>query len=153
MKLLPYLLKCIPFLSVLVLIMGGSSLRIGGNPLLPGLFLIPVYYWIVFRPQGLSLWSLFGIGLFYDSLMGYELGLSSLLLMLSAFCGQYIRPLLISHSFSLIWGTFCLYSFVYLLLYGLWGGTLFASWIYAIILYPLITWILSYLHLRLRSYV
>lgn len=156
MKFLYSLLKSLPFLSVLFLIMGGCSLRMGGYPLLPALYLIPVYYWLVFSPMRLPLWSLFGIGLFYDALIGNELGFSSLLLMLSGFLAPYIRPLLISHSFPLIWGAFGLYSFIFLVFYGLFlggGVSLIASWFYGIILYPPLAWILSQLHLRLRSYV
>jgi len=149
-------LKTLPFFSVLFLITGGSTLCISGYPLLPALFLIPVYYWLVFHPDWLPLWSLFGIGLFYDALMGNELGFSSLLLMLSAFLGRYGRPLLISHNFSLIWGAFGLYSFGYLILYGFLvsgGFPLLVSWAYGVILYPFAAWALSHFYLRLQSYV
>lgn len=149
------ILKTISFLSVLFFIVGGSTLRIGGYPLLPALFLIPVYYWLVFRPAWLPLWSLFGVGIFYDALMGYELGVSSVLLMLSAFLGQYIRALLSTFHFLLIWTSFSLYSLGYLILYGFFtsgGFPLFISWIYGIILYPLVAWILSHLHIKLQSY-
>lgn len=149
-------LKVLPFFSVLLVIIGGCSLRIGIYPLLPALFLIPTYYWLVFRPDWLPLWSLFGIGIFYDSLMGYELGFSSLLLMLSAFLGQYVRPLLNPHRFLLIWGAFALYSLGYIILYGILTHgrlPLFVSWIYGVILYPLIAWIINHFHLRLQAYV
>lgn len=147
--------KTLPFFSILFILMIGCTLCIAGYPLLPALFLIPVYYWLVFRPDWLPLWSLFGIGLFYDALMGNELGLSSLLLMLSFFAGQYVRPFLSSHHFPLIWGAYVLYSFSYLILYGVVVSgelPLLVSWIYGVILYPLGAWILSHLHLRLRSY-
>lgn len=155
MKLLSFFLQCIPSFSVLFLIMGGSNLSLGGYPLLPALFLTAVYYWIIFRPEALPVWVLFGIGLFYDSLMGYDLGLSSLLLMLSWFAGHYSRPLFLSRYFYFVWGAYCLYSFVYLFLYGLFMGggfPLFVSWIYGVFLYPSIAWGLSILHLRLRAY-
>jgi len=148
--------KVFPCLSVLVFIMGGSSLSIGPFPLLPVFFLIPIYYWVVFRPDLLPLWSLLGIGFFYDSLLGYSLGLSSFLLILSASLGQYVRPFLSPHNFILTWMIFCLYSLGYVLLYGLLvsGGTsLFVSWAYGVILYPLLAWGLSHLHLWLQSYV
>lgn len=150
------ILKVIPFFTVLCVIMGGCNLRIGGYPLLPALFLIPIYYWLVFRPDWLPLWSLFGIGIFYDTLMGSELGFSSLLLLLSTIIGYYIRPLLIAQHFFLIWGSFCLYSLCYLILYGfLVGGglPLLFSWIYGILFYPFMAWILGHLHLRLQFYV
>lgn len=156
MKFVHSLLRSLPFCSVLVLIMGGCSLQIGDYPLLPGLFLIPIYYWVMFYPDGLPLWSLFGIGLFYDSLLGSELGVSSILLGASGFLGQYVRPLLASHSFPLIWATFALYSLGYIFLYGIWGGlesALFISWIYGIIFYPLIVWVLNLLHVRLYVHV
>lgn len=156
MKIFLYPLKIIPFFSIIFIILIGSNLRISETPLLPALFLIPVYYWLIFRPDWLPLWSLFGIGVFYDALMGSELGISSLLLMLSIVAAHYIRPLLASQQFFLIWASFCFYTFCYLILYGIFGSAglpLFFSWIYGIVLYPLIAWALSHLHLRLQSYV
>jgi rod shape-determining protein MreD len=156
MKPLPLFFKTLPFCSVLFLIMVGCSFQIGGYPLLPSLYLIPIYYWIIFRPDWLPLWSLAGIGLFYDSLMGCELGFSSLLLMFSSVIGIYVRPFLTSLYFLLIWGAFSLFSFGYLFIYGLFLGfafPLFISWVYGVILYPGFAWILSHLHFRIQSYV
>lgn len=156
MKIFLHALKTLPFFTVLFLIMGGCSLRIGEYPLLPTLCLIPIYYWLIFRPDWLPLWSLFGIGIFYDALMGSEIGFSSLLLILSTVAGHYLRPLLYPQHFFVIWGSFCCYSLCYLILYGLlvsaWVPFLF-SWIYGVVLYPLIAWVLSHLHLRLQSHV
>lgn len=146
----------IPFFTILFIIMGMCTLRIGGYPLLPAFFLIPVYYWIVFRPEWVPLWSLFIIGIFYDSLMGHELGLSSLLLIFSSYLGQYIRPYLIPHYFSFIWGMFGLYSFLYLILFSFFVSSnvpILVSWFYGLLFYPLVVWGLSHLHLRLQSYV
>ena len=150
------LLKTLPFWSVIFLIIGGSNLRIGEYPVLPALFLIPIYYWLVFRPDWLPLWSLFIIGIFYDALMGTDLGLTSLLLMLSTLVGYYVRPLLNPQYFLLIWGIFCFYSFCYLSLYGFLtsgGISLLFSWLYGILLYPLMAWPLSHLHKRLQIHV
>jgi rod shape-determining protein MreD len=155
MKAFSLFFKTLPFFSVFIIILGGCVLRMGGYPLLPAAFLIPIYYWLVFRPDWLPLWSLFLIGLFYDALMGHNLGFSSLLLIVSAFLGQYSRPLLSAHSFLFIWAAFCLYSLGYVAFYGFFasvGLPLFLSWIYGIILYPLVAWGLSRLHLRLHSY-
>lgn len=149
-------LRIFPFISILYVIIMGCSLTLGGYPLLPAFFLIPVYYWLVYRPDWLPLWGLCCIGLFYDSLLGNELGVSSLLLMLSAYFGQYLRPLLNPQHFSLIWGGFILYSLVYLTLYGCFvsgGLPLLISWMHGIVLYPLMAWGLSYLHLWLQAHV
>ncbi len=149
-------LKVLPSLSILFMIMGCCNLGIGNYSFLPALFLAPIYYWLVFRPDCLPLWSLFIIGLFYDAFMGYDLGFSCLLLMGSAFVGQYIRPLLNPDRFLLIWGGFSIYSLGYIILYGFFtsgGLPLFVSWIYGVILYPFVAWALSHLHLRLQSYV
>lgn len=156
MKFFLYFLRSFPFFSILFIIMGGCSLRIGGYPLLPALFLIPVYYWLLFRPDWLPLWSLFILGIFYDALLGSDLGFSSLLLMLSNIAGHYARPLLNPQHFYLIWGGFCFYSLCYLSLYGILvpgGIPLIFSWIYSVFLYPLLSWSLNYLHLRLQPYV
>ncbi len=155
MKSFHHFLKIFPFLSVLFILIGCCSLSLGGYPLLPALFLIPVYYWLVFHPNWLPLWSLFGIGLIYDALLGYELGFSCLLLMGSAFLGQYVRPLLNPNRFLLIWGGFGIYSLGYMILYSFFStGDLpfLVSWIYGVSLYPLVVWPLSQLHLRLQSY-
>lgn len=156
MKILLCFLKTLPFWSVIFLITAGSNLRMGGYPLLPALFLIPIYYWLIFRPDWAPLWSLFIIGIFYDALMGTNLGVSSLLLMLSTLIGHYVRPLLNPQSFSLIWGIFCFYSLCYLTLYGFLvsgGLPLFFSWVYGIFLYPLLAWLLSHLHKKLQIHV
>ena len=155
MKPLSSFLQCLPSFSVLFLIIGGSNLSLGGYPFLLALYLTAVYYWIIFRPEALPVWGLFGIGLFYDSLMGYDLGLSSVLLMLSWFVGHYSRPLFLSRHFYFVWGAYCLYSFGYLVLYGLLMGggfPLFVSWVYGVFLYPSVAWTLSTFHVRLRVY-
>lgn len=142
-------------MTVLVFIMGGCSLSIGPYPLLPAFFLIPIYYWMLFRPDWLPIWSLLGIGLFYDSLMGYSLGFTSFLLIFSAILGQYVRPLLNPYDFFLTWLGFGLYSLGYVLIYGILvsgGISLFVSWGYTFILYPLMVWSLSLLHAWLQSY-
>lgn len=156
MKRFLFFLKTLPFWSVIFLIVGGSNLRIGEYPVLPALFLIPIYYWLIFRPDWLRLWGLFIIGIFYDALMGADLGLSSLLLMISTLVGHHVRPLLNPQYFPLMWGIFCFYSFCYLSLYGFLtsgGPPLLFSWIYGILLYPLIVWLLGHLHTRLQAHV
>lgn len=153
MKILPRLYHGVPFLSLLGFLFTGSSLKIGGFPLLPTFFLAPLYYWILFRPDDLPLWSLWGLGLIYDALLGNPLWVSPLLLIASWIGGQYARPLVASYKFPLLWVIFCLYSFVYLFFYnlGVRGGiAFFVSWIYGVCLYPLIASLLSVLHVRLR---
>ena len=84
------------------------------------------------------------------------MGFDSLLLMLSAFLALYIRPFLTSYRFPLIWVAFGIYSFGYLILYGLFHtgiSSLFASWIYVVALYPLVARILNHIHLTLQAYV
>ena len=155
-SLLLLFLKCCPTVCVLFLILWGCSVQVNGYPLLPALYLIPVYYWLIFRPSWLPIASLVGIGLFYDALMGRELGLSSALLLFSSYALSYGHLLLGQHGFYLTWVLFSVYSFVCLGIYGLYGTHLVplcGSWLYGILLYPFITWGLSHLHLRLRSYV
>lgn len=155
MKLLYFFCKMLPFWSVIFLIICGSTLRLGDYPLLPALFLIPIYYWLVFRPDWLPLWALFIIGMIYDALMGTYLGISSLLLMLSMLTSHSIRPLLNPQHFPLMWGLFCFYSFCYLTLYGLLvsgGLPLLFSWGYGVLLYPLMALPLSYLHRQLQNH-
>lgn len=150
------LFKLFPFLTLLLILFMTCSIRLGGYPVLPAVFIIPVFYWIVFRPDLVTLWGLFILGLVYDSLLGYDLGFTSLILMLSSLLCEYIRPYLNPNRFVLIWGAYSLYSFVYIIVYCLLGSggiPLFVSWIYGVILYPLIAWMLSHLHLRIQKYV
>jgi rod shape-determining protein MreD len=155
MKFLFFPLRLLPALSVLWCIVEGSALHIGPLPLLPSFCLIPVYYWSIFRPQDLPLWSLLGLGLFYDSLLGNTLGVSSALLLWGWGASVYIRPFLISYNFVVIWGGFGVYSLGYIFLYMLFQGGgyyLLGSWVCGILLYPLCAWVLSYFHFRLRAY-
>jgi len=115
MRSLHYFQTAIPSLTILFMILGCSSLNVGSYPLLPAVFLIPIYYWLVFRPNWLPLWSLFGIGLFYDGLIGNEYCFSCLLLMGSSYLGQHVRPLLNPNRFLLIWGGFSIYSLGYMI--------------------------------------
>lgn len=156
MKFASAFLKTLPFFSVILILIMGCSIRIGEYPVMPALFLIPIYYWLVYYPKFLSLAALFVIGLFYDTLMGQELGLSSLLLMISALLGKKIRPLLSPNQFLLIWCEFGLYSFGYIFIYGFFAPNHFSqfmTWVYGCLLYPLIAWILSHFHLRIQAYV
>ncbi len=156
MKLLSPLFNLIPCLTVLVMVLGGCLLRFGEYPLLPALFLIPIFYWLIFRPDLLPLWCLFIIGLYYDGLLGHELGLTSLLLISSAFLSSYMRPYLSPHNFLLTWGTFCIYSLAYICLFCLLsrcGISLLLSWLYGVILYPLVSWTLSQFHVRIQKHV
>ncbi len=156
MKAVKSLYHIIPFLTVLVLIIWGGALRLGGYPLLPSLFLIPIFYWLVFRPKWLPLWSLCCLGVIYDALMGHEIGLTSLLLMTSAIASHFLRPYLSPDQFMLTWGAYAAYSFVYTVLYALLssgGLPLFVSWIYGIIVYPLLSWALSHVYVRIQVHV
>ena len=156
MKFITTSLKLLPLLTLLFMIMIGSSWQIGISPLMPTLLLIPVYYWLVYHPSWLPLGGLFVVGLFYDSLMNHDLGLTSFFLMLSALFGPPIRSYLRPDKFPLIWFGFGLFSGCYLLLYSLiisGGFALFISWVNGIILYPLVAWVLSHLHGRIQRHV
>lgn len=156
MKFIVTSLKLLPLFSLLFMIMIGSCWQIGAFPLMPTLLLIPIYYWLVYHPSWLPLSGLFMVGLLYDSLMDHDLGLTSFFLMLSALLGPSIRSYLRPDKFPLIWFGFGLFSGGYLLLYGLIiseGLSLFVSWINGIILYPLVAWCLSHLHVRIQKHV
>lgn len=155
MKFIRWGLKTLPFFSILCLMAEGSHLTLSGYPLLPALFLIPLYYWTMYTPSLLPLWSLLGLGLFYDTLLKHPLGFTSLLLLGTALLAQYVRPYLTSYHFPVIWCTFCLYSLTYFFLHYLFlSGEMFpfVSWVYGILLYPSLTWIFTRLYLRLRVY-
>ena len=147
--------KSLPLISVLCTFMAGAALSLGNYPLLPSFFLIPIYYWLIYRPDLLPLWLLCFIGLFYDALFANEIGISSVLLMGSFFLGQYVKPLLRPDQFYYIWGGYVFYSFGYLFLYALLtsrGFPILISWIYGILFYPLVARGLNFLHLRLNTH-
>lgn len=156
MKLFSSLFVLVPTFTILFLIMGSCGLHIGASPLLPASFLTAVFYWILFSPRALPLVSLLLIGLFYDTLLGNELGLSSALLIGSAFLGNKVRPFLLSHNFWIVWGAFSVYSLGYISLYALilkGNLPLFLSWGYSVLLYPAVSWILAHLQGRLHLHV
>jgi len=156
MRALSFLFTLVPTLTILLLIMGSCGLCIGTSPLLPASFLTAVFYWRLFSPRALPLLSLLIIGLFYDALLGHELGLSSALLVGTSLLGNKVRPSLLSHNFWVVWGSFALYSLGYIGLYALFlKGTLalLLSWGYAALLYPAVSWILAHLQSRLHVYV
>lgn len=154
MKVIPSLSHGVPFITLICFMFLGSSLQIGGFPVLPTFFLAPLYYWVLFRPNDIPLWSAWILGLIYDALLGNPLWVSPFLLMISWVGSQYLRPLVVSYKFPLIWSIFGAYSFIYISLYSFCTGgglILFASWIYGMCLYPLISCFLSFVHVRLRT--
>jgi cell shape-determining protein MreD len=147
--------RALPFFTILFSIMLGSYITIGGYPLLPGFFLIFTFYWILCRPDLVPLWSLLFIGIFYDVLMMHILGITSALLILSYYVLGRLRPILTPYNFYFFWGTFVIYSLGYLAFYALITFSLIPplfSWIFSLLLYPLVSSCLSSLQIRVLSH-
>jgi rod shape-determining protein MreD len=68
--------------------------------------LIIVYFWVLKSPTLLSNGHIFFAGLINDVVLGFPLGLSSLIYLLVAFIGTYIKNMSVHTSLSSDWFTF-----------------------------------------------
>lgn len=74
----------------------------------PGLVLMAVYYWAIYRPEVLPFALVFLLGLFHDTLTGSPLGLSALIYMLAYGLVAGQRRFFLGKSFGVVWWGFML---------------------------------------------
>ena len=127
----------------------------------PYLTLIPVFYWIVYRPYDFSVFSAFMFGLFLDFLDGTPLGVNVLVFTLFYLLVQTQRRYLIGKSFVFIWFGFSIlafgaYFFKWLLVsinYAVFTPiiTAFISYILLLLSYPIVSWPCAWLHVYLSD--
>ncbi len=97
-----------PFAITFFLVMLGMvPLRIPNvSPVLPSLVLIAIYYWAVHRPDLMSIWAVFLLGLFQDLVSGSLVGVGTMVLLVVFGVVGSQRRFLASASFMLIWFVF-----------------------------------------------
>ena len=70
------------------------------------LLLMTVYYWALFRPRFLNIFSLFILGIVFDSFAALPLGFSSLVFIATHLMTQHQHALLLRQPFWGIWAVF-----------------------------------------------
>lgn len=75
-------------------------------PVIPSLALIAVYYWAVHRPDLMTIWIIFLIGLFEDLLSGGYVGVGILALLLVHVVVDTQRRIFVRASFQMLWMLF-----------------------------------------------
>ncbi|MBF0354307.1 MAG: rod shape-determining protein MreD [Alphaproteobacteria bacterium] len=107
-------------LTVLLLLLSLLPLKLPGlASIMPPLAMMGVFYWGVYRPDLLSGFSAFGIGVVQDLLAGLPLGVSALVLLLIHGFALARRRFFLSHAFPIVWGGFSLAS----------AGAFFLTWL------------------------
>lgn len=80
----------------------------GFGSIVPALSLMAVYYWSIFRPDLMSVFAVFCVGLFQDILFGLPLGVSALVLLLVRLTVVSKRRFFMGNSFLVMWWGFML---------------------------------------------
>jgi rod shape-determining protein MreD len=76
------------------------------DQLLPLLPLMAIYHWSIYRPQLMSVFAVFGIGLTIDLLTGSYLGVNTLILLLVRYAVASQRSFLAKRTFWIVWWGF-----------------------------------------------
>lgn len=132
------------------------------SPVMPMLSLVAIYFWAVYRPEGLGYGEAFGVGLIEDLLIGTPLGSTALMLMLCQWLVFYQQKFFNGRPFHVVWAAFVLVAFgaaaLRWLLVGLFSSSGFvgfsqaaAAAVLTIAVYPLIGWLLAKAQLRLMA--
>lgn len=124
----------------------------------PGLALMAVFYWSIFRSDLMTMLGAALIGLFLDLISGGPLGLNTLTLLLVHELGVSQRRVFLGSSFLVNWSGFALVATVttfagWLLVCLLhWSllpvAPLLGHWALSLALYPAVYWLLSRLERR-----
>lgn len=69
----------------------------------PYLFLMTIYYWAIFRPTLLPALWIFVLGILYDVVLGFPLGLHSILFLVVQYIVRRQRLYLMGQPFTLVW--------------------------------------------------
>ncbi len=94
-------------ITLLLIMLGMIPLQIPNiAPVIPALALIAVYYWAVHRPELMTVWAIFLIGLFHDLLSGGHIGVGILALLLVHIIVDTQRRIFARSSFQALWVLF-----------------------------------------------
>lgn len=96
---------CMTFLLIfLLLVLSSFPFKIGGfGEIRPSFMLMAVYYWAIMRPSTLAPMATFVVGLAFDLMGGFPLGLNALTLVLAQWLTRTQRKFLLGQSFLVIW--------------------------------------------------
>ncbi len=110
-----------PLLITLLLVMAGFVPLQMPNiaPVIPSLALIAVYYWAVHRPDLMSIWAIFVVGLFQDLLSGGYVGVGILALLMVHVIVDTQRRYFVRTTFQGLW----------LLFAGVAAGAIYFMWL------------------------
>jgi len=82
------------------------------GPVSANLVLIPVYYWTLYRPRLMSVWSVAALGLISDLLGATQLGVGMLTLLIAYRVAVSQRKIFAGAPFIVVWAGFLLMSAV-----------------------------------------
>lgn len=131
---------------------GYSSVR-------PGLTLVPIFYWAVYRPYHFSVFSAFFFGLALDLLEGTPLGINTLVFTVFYLLCDSQRRFLSGKPFIFVWFGFAILAFIAYFLKWLFVsinyaaftpiGIALVSYFLLLAAYPILVWPCAKLHLYL----
>jgi rod shape-determining protein MreD len=154
----------VPFSATLLLMLFGltPSYLPAFSPVAPMYTVIAIYFWAVYRPDGLGYGSAFAIGVLEDLLSGTPLGCTALVLMLGQWVVFHQQKFFNGRPFHVVWAAFLLVALgsaaVRWLMIGMFlpagfvGPThALASGAMTVAVYPVVGWVLAKMQLRLMS--
>lgn len=96
-------------MTMLLIMIGMVPLQIPDMaPVIPSMALIAVYYWAVHRPNLMTVWAIFLVGLFQDLLSGGHLGVGILALLMVHAVIDTQRRFFVRSTFQALWLLFAL---------------------------------------------
>jgi rod shape-determining protein MreD len=94
-------------ITLLLIMVGMVPLQIPKiAPVIPSVALIAVYYWAVHRPNLMTIWVIFLVGLFHDLLSGGHLGVGIMALLMVHVVIDTQRRIFARSSFQALWVLF-----------------------------------------------
>lgn len=99
-------------LILLLLVLSSFPFKIGNfGEIRPSFMLMAVYYWAIMRPSTLPPIATFIVGLAFDLMAGFPLGLNAMTLVIAQWVTRSQRKFLLGQSFLVIWMGLTLVSF------------------------------------------
>jgi rod shape-determining protein MreD len=126
------------------------------GPIRPYFILMFLFYWSVYRPTLISPIFVFFLGVIFDLVLGYPLGLHSILFLVFQWVVSDQRLYFLGQPFFLVWigfclSAFCIYSFEWIFFSAyqmMWieTETLLLGFIFTICIFPLISLLFTLVH-------